>query len=192
MKESRVAASFQLATDATKCISIIGATFQLMPVGVQVTVLVGESRRGAEQYPLLLGFTVRLYREVVKSMDDLFVPPGTIGDLHSENLRRVLPKTMELMEKAEHELMRSEIMQVLTGYELKKVEEKADALERKVLLISTNADVQILKTDVMGLKAGENAEVPVLCGRPKLTKYFSGRAAQLEVLHQKWLHMERL
>lgn len=100
---------------------IVSATFQLMSAGVQIAVLLGESRRGAQQYPLLLGFTVRLYRELVQSLNVAVQSNADAYDLQRENLCCVLQKTMELMAKAEHELMRARIMRVLKGCELRKV-----------------------------------------------------------------------
>lgn len=58
---SEVATALQNASDVTKCVSIVSGTFQCMAVGVQVDVLIGESRRGAKQYPLILCFIVQLY-----------------------------------------------------------------------------------------------------------------------------------
>lgn len=75
----------------------------------------------------------------------MLLPSGNVGGLQSENFCSGLQKTIDLKGKAEHELMRSKILRVLKGYELRNVEDN---------LISTIADVQNLKTDVAEKQVG--------------------------------------
>lgn len=72
--------------------------------------LVGEAHRGAQQYPLLLDLTVRLYHELNKSLEVFLHPAVEADSLQSENFRLVLQKTVEMMAKIEHKLMRGNIM----------------------------------------------------------------------------------
>lgn len=81
-----------------------------MSGSVQVAVLAGESRRGVKQHPLLFRLTVRLFRELMNSLNVLLLPSVDCGDPVSENSHRVLQRTMELMSKTEHELMRGNMM----------------------------------------------------------------------------------
>lgn len=68
-----------------------------------------------KQYSVLLGFIVRLYRELDKSLLVFLQPSDNIGDLQTENFRLALEKTIELMAQIEQEIMRNKMMGVLKG-----------------------------------------------------------------------------
>lgn len=94
-------------------------------------------------------------------------PEASVDDILIANVFKVLVPTLDLLGKAEEQLMRGRLGQLINASQVNDVEEMVETLYQKVVTV-------VMTRKMVGLNLKADLEIGFLQLRPQLLRYFLG------------------
>lgn len=191
--------SIEVVADVAKCVTVIGAAFQVASLSLNLLDMASEMRHGLDVLPNIRRKIEDVHKKVVECMIPILHPDGELDEELIVYVFRGAKQVWTQLSQVETHLMSHKTRQFLRASDMKKIKIGMEQLRKSLIpvwqtknIVKNSAavkgcvgDIAQLTGDVSQLKLGVlSVEIPLLRERPKFAPHFVGRLTEFDDLEK--------